>query len=93
MRKWFELFHTDLTRETATERSEVEEVLDKKLGDRHHQVKMKISVHPDPQTSEFKHVTLVSSRDENMDHIKKHQLKAIESGIQSGMSNGECQNK
>ncbi|XP_041351728.1 ribosome-releasing factor 2, mitochondrial-like [Gigantopelta aegis] len=79
-------------RETATESTEVEEILDKKLGDRHHLVKMKISLHPDPSATQFKHVILMSSREENLDHVKKHQLKAIESGIQSGITNGPVLN-
>ncbi|XP_071080467.1 ribosome-releasing factor 2, mitochondrial-like isoform X1 [Haliotis cracherodii] len=78
-------------RETLSVEAEVEDTLDRTVGERRHQVFMKLSVHPDIDTQDFKHVELVLFRDHHF-QPKRPQLKAVESGIRSSLQNGPVLN-
>lgn len=68
--------------------AEVTEVLEKDLGGRHQFVHIKLSLHPELDDREFKHVVLKHSAEHPL--VIKHKiLRAIESGVKSGLSNGE----
>ncbi|CAL1527519.1 unnamed protein product [Lymnaea stagnalis] len=78
-------------RETITSHAEVTEVLDKELGGRHQFVHIKLSLHPNIEQREFKHVVLQRTSDHPL-AIKHKLLKAIELGIKSGLSHGSLLN-
>ncbi|XP_046555914.1 ribosome-releasing factor 2, mitochondrial-like [Haliotis rubra] len=78
-------------RETLLVEAEVEDTLDRTVGDRRHQVSMKLSVHPDNDIQGFKHVDLMSFKEHHFQPKRPH-LKAVESGIRSSLQNGPVLN-
>ncbi|KAL5008243.1 hypothetical protein ScPMuIL_013824 [Solemya velum] len=78
-------------RETISRTAEIEEVLDKTIGDRHHQVQMKVSIHP-CEVSEFRQVKVIHSKEHTFENLKKKHLQAINNGIRSALSNGPILN-
>ncbi|KAH9490780.1 G elongation factor, mitochondrial 2 [Bulinus truncatus] len=78
-------------RETILDDIEVTEVISKELAGRNQFVHMKLSLHPDINEREFKHVYLMRSTDHPL-VIKHKVLKAIDAGIKSGLSHGSLLN-
>ncbi|XP_005107027.1 ribosome-releasing factor 2, mitochondrial [Aplysia californica] len=74
-------------RETVIEDADACETLDKTLGGKHQFVQIRLSVHPDLEEREFKHVLLERTPDHPL-NLKHKVAKAVESGIKSGLSHG-----
>ncbi|CAG5121381.1 unnamed protein product [Candidula unifasciata] len=74
-------------RETILDDVEVTETLERDLGGNRQFVHMRLSLHPDLEDRDFKHVVLQRSHDHPL-VIRSTVLKAIESGIRSGLANG-----
>ncbi|XP_074659810.1 ribosome-releasing factor 2, mitochondrial-like [Tubulanus polymorphus] len=62
--------------------------IDKTIGEKHHRVSLKMSVHPSEGVGVTKSIRLIHTKDNQLDDIKRHHLKAIEAGMRSGLSQG-----
>ena len=79
-------------KESITQSADETYTLDQTVSNRQQLVTVCLSVHPSTEPAQ-KHIELVPHNNEELRHLKRHVLKAIDSGMMSGLTRGQSAKK